>query len=95
MKEVKIATYKTDNAYRGHNNINRYHWEVGFECYKVDYSEERSMGVKINGKDIEDTFNISFFNCKGVFVRTSHFSSREEANEVVKNYVKHGFKRIS
>ena len=95
MKDIKLATYKTENHYKGYSNINRYHWEVGFECYKIDFSEERAMGITINGKAPEDTFDIVFLNHKGVGVRRQRFTSRDEANAVVKKYIANGFKRVS
>ena len=94
MKNIKLATYLTTNTYRGHSNINRYHWEVGFECYKVDLSEERTLGILINGQPPMDTFELAFCNHKNEVIRRSRFTSREEANEVVKGYLTRGFRRV-
>ena len=94
MKNIKLATYLTTNTYQGYSNINRYHWEVGFECYKVDLSEERTLGILINGQPPMDTFELVFFNHKNEGIRRSRFTSREEANAVVKNYINHGFRRV-
>lgn len=94
MKEVMVATYKTDDNYSGHSRINRYHYEVGFECYKISRQEERDMGILVNGKAPEDTFEIVFVNFKNEGVRRSSFSTAKEANEVVKSYMQHGFRRV-
>ena len=94
MKNIKLATYRTTNTYQEHSRINRYHWEVGFECYKVDLSGERTLGILINGQPPMDTFELVFFNHKNEVIRRSRFISREEANAVVKNYINHGFRRV-
>lgn len=94
MKDIKLATYLTNNTYQGHNHINQYHWEVGFECYKVDMSEERAMGILINGQPPVDTFELVFINYKGIGVRRSRFTSRDEANAVVKNYINRGYRKV-
>ena len=94
MKEIMVATYKTNDKYTGHSRINRYHYEVGFECYKISRQEERDMGILVNGKAPEDTFEIVFVNFKNEGVRRSSFSTAAEANEVVKSYMQHGFRRV-
>lgn len=95
MKEVKLATYRTPNTYKGHSKINKYHWEVRFECYFIDRSEEREMGILVNGIPPVDTYELVFLNYKDVEVRRSRFTDRVEANSVVKNYINHGFRRES
>lgn len=94
MKEVMVAVYEANSKYNGHSRINRYHYEVGFECYKVSRQEERNMGILVNGKAPEDTFEIVFVNFKNEGIRRSSFTSAKEANEVVKNYMQHGFRRV-
>lgn len=94
MKWIELATYKTDDVYRGHSRINRYHWEVGFKCFRVDNSSARELGLLLNGEPPADTFQIHFLNWKGDVVRVSEFTSREEANAVVKKYIQHGFRKV-
>lgn len=94
-----LATYRTDNTYKGYSTVNRHHWEVGFHCYHIDYTEERQdTDYAINGMEPaeyykDDVFQLAFFNYRGDIVRRSNFKSRTEANEAVKAYIKIGFKR--
>lgn len=94
MKDIELAVYRTTNLYRGHSSINRYHWEVGFKCYRVDNSEARALGIRVNGELPQDYLGIRFFNHKDVITRVSRFSTQEEANEVVKEYMNRGFRRV-
>lgn len=94
MKWIELATYRTDDEYRGYSRINRYHWEVGFKCFRVDLSEERELGFLLNGEPPADLLQIHFFNWKGGVVRVSEFESREEANAVVKKYIQQGFRKV-
>ena len=91
-----LATYRTSNTYKGYSTVNRHHWEVGFYCYHIDYTEERAdTDYTINGMTpaeyYKDIFQLAFFNYRGDVVRTSNFDSRDKANEVVKKYISMGF----
>ncbi|MBR4152080.1 MAG: hypothetical protein IKT98_03905 [Selenomonadaceae bacterium] len=95
MKEILIATYKREDTYCGHSKINHYHVPVEFRCYVIDNSDEREMGVLVNGKPVGDYYDILEVNYKDAVTYRHHFTDRDKANECFISLMKRfgGFKK--
>lgn len=87
MKEVLIATYKRNDTYRGYSKINHYHVPTEIRCYVIDNSDERELGILVNGKPCEDGYDVVEYNYKGQATYRHHFTSKEEANSCFLNII--------
>lgn len=85
MKEQVIAVWNRADTYRGHSKINHYHIPCKMVCVVVDFSEERALGILMNGRPMEDALQIFTYNYKGDMLNKFVHYDRKEANEHVKS----------
>lgn len=90
MKDILIATYKREDTYKGHSKINHYHIPTEIRCYICNNSEERTMGIIVNGKPCPDYFDIIEYNYQGKAIYRHHFTDRDSANNCFKAIIKNG-----
>ena len=81
MKDILVATYTRPDTYRGWHKINHYHVPTEIRCYIFDNSEEREIGMLVNGEPCEDEYAVCTYNYKGNHLHTYHFKDRSNANE--------------
>ena len=81
MKSVLLATYKRPDTYNGYSKINHYHVPTEFRCYRIDQSEERSLGIRINGILAPDYYELTEVNYKGEITYRHTFANKNEANK--------------
>lgn len=81
MEYILIATYKRPDTYNGHSKINHYHIPTEIRCYKIDCSEERDLGIRINGIPAPDCYEITEINYKGEITYRHNFIDKDNANE--------------
>jgi|GEM_PF-3487777 len=100
MKVILLATYKREDPYKGRKHyhiVNRYHTATEIRCYRADNSEEREMGIFVNGKEIPDYYDIVEFNHKSERIWRHHFTDKDSANKCFLNLMEkyHGFKKVN
>ena len=81
MKSVLLATYKRTDTYNGHSKINHYHVPTELRCYRIDCSEERDLGIRINGILAPDYYELTEVNYKDKITYRHTFPDRKEANK--------------
>lgn len=95
MKDILVATYTREDTYRGHSKINHYHVPTEIRCYLCDCTDERNMGIMVNGEPCPDSYDIVEYNYKGEGTYRHHFTDRGKANECFMAIMKKigGFKK--
>ena len=96
MKDILVATYKRKDIYRGYSRINHYHIPTELRCYISDNSEERKMGILVDGEVCKDGYNIVEYNYKGDAIYKHHFEDKDSANNCFVALCKNigGFRKI-
>ena len=84
MQEQVVGVWTRPDTYRGHSKINHYNIPCKIVCMVVDFSEERALGVTINGEAVQDALQVYTYNYKGDQLRKFVYCDRNEANECVK-----------
>ena len=95
MKDVLIATYTREDTYNGYSKINHYHIPTEIRCYVCGNSEERAMGIMVNGELCKDYYDIVEYNYQGKATYRHHFTDRDSANKCFMAIMKKigGFKK--
>lgn len=95
MKDILVATYTREDTYHGYSRINHYHIPTEIRCYICDNSEERAMGIMVNGEPCPDYYDVVEYNYKGQATYRHHFTDRESANKCFISIMKKigGFKK--
>lgn len=95
MQEQVVGVWTRPDTYSGYSKINHYHIPCKMVCMVVDFSDERKLGVLMNGKPMEDALQIFTYNYKGDALNKFVYYDRTEANEHVKSLLDRfpGFKR--
>jgi hypothetical protein len=88
MKDILIAQYIREDTYRGHSAINHYHSIIEIRCFICDNSEERAIGILVNGEPCADTYDIAEYNYKGVELHRQRFTDKHRANTCYLNYIR-------
>ena len=96
MQDILIAVYERKDNYKGYSKINHYHIVTELRAYVCDCTEERNIGILVNGKPCPDTYDVVEYNYKGEVIYRHHFVDRNKANSCVKSIIANigGFKRI-
>ena len=81
MKSVLLATYKRPDTYNGYSKINHYHVPTELRCYRIDLSEERALGIRINGILAPDYYELTEVNYRDKITYRHKFPDRKEANK--------------
>lgn len=85
MQERVVGVWTRPDTYSGHSKINHYHIPCKMVCMVVNFSEERALGVLMNGRPMEDALQIFTYNYKGDMLNKFVHYDRKEANECVKS----------
>ena len=81
MKSVLLATYKRSDTYNGYSKINHYHVPTELRCYRIDLSEERALGIRINGILAPNYYELTEVNYRDKITYRHKFPDRKEANK--------------
>jgi len=100
MKDILLSSYNRKDPYEGrkyYHVVNRYHTTIEIKCYRTDNSEEREMGILVNGKEIPDYYDIVEFNYKGECIWRHHFTDKNSANKCFLNLMEKysGLKKVN